>query len=289
MKVLILGNGYIGNHLATELRDQTFASDQIHIVSKNDLNYTDYSTLKEALKTYEPTCVINSSGYTGNPNVDACEKDPDTTYKLNVVVPLDIARACDVTNTKLINIGSGCIFNSTNEYRLIETTTVPNFGIDCEYPSVYRTSKHACEENLKDFPCYQWRIRMPFCDQPVPKNYLWKLFKYDNLISYPNSLTSVKDLGKFALPFIHDNLPHGIYHAVNYGFATAADIISFMEEQGMKNPNWEIVDIIKTAVVRSNCVLSTAKEMDLGIQMPPLVDSLMRDIKILSDQCNAKE
>lgn len=288
MKVIVLGKGYVGKWLTKGLNDLYTTADSITNVCRSEVDYTSIEEFDDYQGRELADCIINTTGYTGSPNVDACEANAELTWKLNVTQPLQIARYCEGLGIRFIHVGSGCIFNATGEFRLISSEDDPNFGLFTEFQSIYRSSKHACEENLKQFPCYQWRVRMPFSPDPVHKNYLWKLFKYDKLISHPNSLTSMKDIGKFAVPFINGSVDPGIYHAVNYGFATAADIVNLMKENGMANPNWEIVPDVETKVARSNCVLSTSKEKDLGIQMPPLVDSLMRDVKSLSE-CIEKE
>ena len=69
--ILLLGaSGYIGNAFANELqrRKRDFLS-----LSRHQMNYTRFDLLLEFLKSKKPEFVVNAAGYTGKPNVDACE------------------------------------------------------------------------------------------------------------------------------------------------------------------------------------------------------------------------
>ena len=46
-------------------------------VSRGTLDYTDFRTLLGALKQEKPDFVVNAAGFTGKPNVDACENQKD--------------------------------------------------------------------------------------------------------------------------------------------------------------------------------------------------------------------
>jgi dTDP-4-dehydrorhamnose reductase len=42
-------------------------------LARKQVDYTRFDLLLEFLKTKKPAFVINAAGYTGKPNVDACE------------------------------------------------------------------------------------------------------------------------------------------------------------------------------------------------------------------------
>ena len=52
--------------------------------------------------------VINAAGYTGKPNVDACEQHKQETIHGNVVFPLQLEAANPVT--PVVHITSGCVY-----------------------------------------------------------------------------------------------------------------------------------------------------------------------------------
>ena len=71
--ILLLGaSGYIGEAFAKELQRRKM--DFVPLARKQ-VDYTRFDLLLEFLKTKKPSFVINAAGYTGKPNVDACELD----------------------------------------------------------------------------------------------------------------------------------------------------------------------------------------------------------------------
>ena len=70
MILLLGGTGYIGQAFAQELtrRKQSFIT-----LSRRDVDYTRFDRLIEFLRERKPAFVVNAAGYTGKPNVDACE------------------------------------------------------------------------------------------------------------------------------------------------------------------------------------------------------------------------
>ena len=72
MNVLILGKGFIGQKLHNSLLDKDVASD---CFSKAKLDYTNHWKLVTYLTQNPTDIIINASGYTGVPNIDAAEND----------------------------------------------------------------------------------------------------------------------------------------------------------------------------------------------------------------------
>ena len=70
MILLLGGTGYIGQAFKKELdrRKRPFIS-----LSRREVDYTRFDLLLEFLKGKKPEFVVNAAGYTGKPNVDACE------------------------------------------------------------------------------------------------------------------------------------------------------------------------------------------------------------------------
>ena len=77
MNIIILGKGYVGNHLFNTLSEHSGRYGErpnVQIFSKEELDYTDETSLMEEINTLDDTYVINCSGFTGRPNVDEGEK-----------------------------------------------------------------------------------------------------------------------------------------------------------------------------------------------------------------------
>src|SRR5271170_5271536 len=90
--ILLLGaTGYIGKAFASELsrRKKDFI-----LLSRKQIDYTRFDLLLEFLKLKKPEFIINAAGYTGKPNVDACELHKADTLQGNTLFPQTVAQAC---------------------------------------------------------------------------------------------------------------------------------------------------------------------------------------------------
>src|SRR5271170_6678577 len=107
--ILLLGaTGYIGQGFAREL--QRRKTDFIPL-SRRQVDYTRFTALLELLKTKKPAFVINAAGYTGKPNVDACELHKADTLQGNTLFPQTVAHACAAVGVPWGHVSSGCIFS----------------------------------------------------------------------------------------------------------------------------------------------------------------------------------
>ena len=67
--------------------------------------------LREYLRRNRPELVINAAGYTGKPNVDACEAARAETLLGNTLLPQTIAHACAAAGNPWGHVSSGCIYS----------------------------------------------------------------------------------------------------------------------------------------------------------------------------------
>src|SRR6478736_2254980 len=99
--ILILGGGYIGTYLAEQFTKWNIPFTQ---KTSKDVNYFDRYELQKILKDHD--LIINCVGYTGKPNVDACEDDKKSCYKYNVEMPSILAKTIEQLGKTLIQIGT---------------------------------------------------------------------------------------------------------------------------------------------------------------------------------------
>jgi len=259
MNVLILGKGFVGNALKEEIPNA-------FLVSKKELNYFDENILTNFLINNSIDIIINCAGYTGNPNVDACETDKANCYKYNVELLRSLQRSITYScnRIKLIHVSSGCIYDGYE--KVFTEADEPNFGIFSDKSSFYSKTKHIAETLIKlcdDIAVV--RLRIPFDYVNSRKNYFNKLLGYNNLIDFRNSKTDLRYLCKF----IHKlalNFTPGIFNAVHGNALTTQQVLDIMVEYDLYNPNWKIVDYkdIPIKANRSNCVLSNEKSKQWG-------------------------
>jgi len=293
MRILILGKGYVGTTMSRKLG----SAYDVTILSKSDLDYTNRAKLFMYLTKQDNrySYVINTCGYTGRPNVDACEDNKEDTWYYNVNVPINIQKTCKDVGVKLIHISSGCIYDGYEKD--FEETDEPNFGLLTARSSWYSKTKHACEMTMMDRDVYIFRIRMPFCSTWSERNILTKLIKYNNVIDCKNSLTNLEDLCGFILYFLADletdkDHPYGIYNVVNPEPVYTSEITELLTNYGLGNDSWNKISLEElyktTKAHRSNCVLSDKKIHSLDLSLPNTIRSLKRCISEMRDTVDLK-
>src|SRR5208282_5066298 len=108
MIVLLGGTGYIGGQFARTLQERG-----IRFVAplRAETDYGRFTVLREFLEKTRPEFLINAAGYTGKPNVDACEKNWADTLQGNTLFPAAMAQACASLGIPYGHVSSGCIYS----------------------------------------------------------------------------------------------------------------------------------------------------------------------------------
>lgn len=120
--LLLGGTGYIGLAFQDELNRRRVTYQNI---TRNQCDYTQFRSLVELLRDVRPTFLINCAGFTGKPNVDACESKRAETLLGNAILPQTIAHACEVTSVPWGNVSSGCIY-AGGKVRVAEKGPAPD-------------------------------------------------------------------------------------------------------------------------------------------------------------------
>jgi dTDP-4-dehydrorhamnose reductase len=108
MIILLGASGYIGNAFEKELRRRNLP---FRSLSRREVDYTRFDRMFEFLQETKPSFLINAAGYTGKPNVDACEVNKADTLAGNVLFPEMLAHCCRFTQTPWGHVSSGCIYS----------------------------------------------------------------------------------------------------------------------------------------------------------------------------------
>lgn len=296
MKILVIGKGYIGERLSYFLsKAEGF---EVHTVNQGILDYHNPDTFRMFLGYHSNTInapfdrIIICAGFTGQPNVDECEK-PDmkpVAYYFNVELPVKIVNIAAEFGIRTIHIGSGCIYDGYK--KMFTENDEPNFGMFSNESSFYSKTKHICESVIKN-NSHVFRIRMPYTFIPGNKNYFTKILGYPTTFSKENSVTSVDDFYNFIYNFIladsNYSINFGVFNVTNTGYITAKEIADLMKEVGIKDAiekNWNFTDNLETLGVtakRSNCVLDTTKITELGLALPSVKDSIVNSLRLYKE------
>jgi len=309
--ILLLGaSGYIGQAFVTELnrRKQEFIP-----LARRELDYTRFTPLLEFLRTRKPDLVINAAGYTGKPNVDACELAKADTLAGNTLLPQTIAQACAAAGIPWGHISSGCIFSGAKigtpgsmriepdltkpELRQLvdrepgcvhgfTETDEPNFSFRRGPCSFYSGTKALAEEAIAGIgQSYVWRLRIPFDEFDNARNYLSKVQRYAKVYDNVNSISHRGDFAAACLDLWERRAPFGTYNVTNPGFVTTRRVIALIEQQlkpGRRFEFWaDDAEFYKVAAKtpRSNCVMDAAKLLAAGVKIRSVESALEDSLK----------
>ena len=305
MIVLLGASGYVGQAFANALRERGWPFTPL---SRSLVEYTRFDTLLGYLKTVRPTFLINAAGYTGVPNVDACETAQAATLQGNTLFPQTVAHAFIAAGVPWGHVSSGCIFSGAKVLRkggvqiekdltrpelakliyarpeLVQGYTEedpPNFTFRAPPCSFYSATKALAEEAIAGVgQNYLWRLRIPFDEFDHPRNYLSKLQRYAKVYDNVNSISHRGDYVRACLDLWERRAPFGTYNLTNPGFITARQVIEMIQEVLKPRRRFEFwaddeeFYRLGAKTPRSNCVLDVGKLLSTGVKFRPVSDAL---------------
>jgi dTDP-4-dehydrorhamnose reductase len=284
MIYLLGGSGYVGHAYEALLARKGL---EVRNLRRRDLDYTNVETLTEALRQDRPEFLINAAGYTGKPNVDACELHKHDTLFGNAVLPGRIADACEAAGVPWGHVSSGCIYTGTRpDGGGFTEEDPPNFSFRTNNCSFYSGTKALGEEVLAGRPnLFIWRLRIPFNHVDGPRNYLSKLMRYDRLLDATNSISQLEEFVAATFACWEKRVPFGVYNVTNPGRVTTREVTEHIRASGVSNKTFHFFDnedqfmqqAAKTP--RSNCVLDSSKLASVGITMTPVHEAIDQALK----------
>lgn len=285
MHILLIGSsGYVGREFVSQIRSRRF---DLTETGRSNCDIYSVQALTKLLRDVSPDTVINCAGYTGKPNVDACEFDKANCLKGNAVLPGVIAEACDAVQIPWGHVSSGCIYTGNSpDGRGFNENDPPNFSFRQNNCSFYSGTKALGEEILGDATqCYQWRLRIPFSNIDSQRNYLSKVQRYETLLEAENSLSNLPEFVAAALDCFSLNVPFGIYNLTNPGSVMTSDVVSMIQQCGLSNRKFRFFDseyqfmqqAAKTP--RSNCVLDSSKAIAVGLKLTSIAQSIKQSLE----------
>ncbi len=221
-KIIVTGsNGQLGravNALCKDLPDYELINTDFCVEGVRDLNITDLESVLSICREIKPYAVINCAALT---NVDGCEVQVDSAYRINAIGPRNLAIATAETGARLVHISTDYVFAGDADK--------PYTEFDTPSPkSMYGRTKLAGEDFVRQFAdrFYMLRTAWLYGDGKNFVKTMMKLSETHDTISVVNdqigSPTSADELARaiFAL------LPtenYGIFHATCEGTCSWAD------------------------------------------------------------------
>jgi len=223
----------------------------------------------QAIETHRVDYLISCAGYTGKPNVDACELHKTECLHGNAVLPGVLRQGCEAADIPWGHVSSGCIYTGRRS---------DGGGF---------TEAELGEELLAGASkCYVWRLRIPFEALPNPRNYLQKVMSYDSLLDAENSLSDLHQFAAACVDSFRLRIPYGFYNLTNPGSVTTREVVELIKQAGVIEKEFRFFqdedDFMRKAAKtpRSNCVLDSSKALGAGLKLTPIreaiADCLMR-------------
>ncbi len=279
MIYLLGGSGYVGKAYQAMLNRKGIP---FRNLKRAELDYTNSEVLTAELQRDRPEFLINAAGYTGKPNVDACELHKADCLFGNGVLPGRIADACEAAGVPWGHVSSGCIYSGSRaDGTEFTEEDIPNFTFRQNNCSFYSGTKALGEEVLAGrADVYIWRLRIPFDHVDSPRNYLTKVMRYQRLLEAENSISQLDEFVAATFACWEKRVPFGTYNVTNPGRVTTRRVVELIEESGVCKKDWNFFDdeneFMKLAAKtpRSNCVMTSSKLESVGIRMTPVEDAI---------------
>jgi len=101
--VLLGSSGYVGEEFIRQLENRSLPYARL---GRTDCDLYQPELLARKLEALDADFLINCAGYTGKPNVDACELHRSECLSANAVMPGKIAEACELAGISWGHVSS---------------------------------------------------------------------------------------------------------------------------------------------------------------------------------------
>lgn len=218
MHVLILGaNGMLGRALA-----DVFADDDVTPWDREHLDLRDERAVIERLPFAEPDLVVNAAAFT---DVDKAEKESDEADAVNGYAVGNLAVTCAEADIPLLHVSTDYVFDGRKPDGYAEND-------EPERPvNAYGRSKLLGETLLKENGAKYWLVRTAWLYGAHGNHFVKKIARAAASAStlsvvgdQVGSPTYARDLAFAIQSLVRDRAPYGIYHLVNSGTASRADV-----------------------------------------------------------------
>jgi len=211
MRVVITGSkGQLGRALL-EISDQ-FSPSAVLPIDLPEHDFTEDST-SQAIVDFAPEIVIHGGAFT---NVDGCETDPDTAYRVNALGTQNVALACQTCGATMLYVSTNEVFDGTNREPYLEFDPPNPIG-------VYGKSKLAGEMYVRALLKKFYIVRTAWLYAQDGNNFVTKIVKAADelgalsvVTDEVSSPTYAPDLAAAIVQLIQTGR-YGIYHFTNEG------------------------------------------------------------------------
>lgn len=236
MNILITGcNGQLGSELAKNLKNgytelgpvpEEFHNAQVVCVDVQEMDITNYDAVVDLVEELALDVIINCAAYT---NVNGCETDSDTAFRVNALGARNLAMAAERFGAKLVHVSTDYVFAGDG--------AVPYTEWDlCDPQSVYGKTKYLGEQYVRDFCSRYFIVRTAWLYGYVGNNFVKTMLKLARekggakvVADQRGNPTNAADLAHHILKLAATE-QYGIYHCTGTGECSWYDFASKIVE-----------------------------------------------------------
>jgi len=223
LKLLITGsNGQLGTQLRKMIEsgkseigqiDKVYLKAEINYVDYDELDITNLNEVINYVSSFKPDAIINCAAYT---NVDKCESDTSTAFKVNALGSRNLAIAAEKVGAKLLHVSTDYVFNGQGN--------IPFKEYDLPSPvSVYGKTKLLGEQYVRENCSRYFIVRTAWLYGYYGKNFVYTIMKVgkekghlDVVDDQRGNPTNAEDLAHHILKILVTE-EYGIYHCTGTG------------------------------------------------------------------------
>lgn len=222
-------NGWIGQQFIKILNDQSinYVCGTSRVDNEKNVEYE--------LTLIQPTHVISFIGRTHGTigdkvytTIDYLEQEGKLRQNINdnLYSPLVLAELCRVYNIHYTYLGTGCIFEYSDECDKFTEDSLPNF-----FGSSYSIVKGFTDRLMHFYSnsVLNLRIRMPITGEQNGRNFITKITTYEKICSIPNSMTVLPELLTYVVDMMK-NQTTGTLNLTNPGVISHNEILEMYKE-----------------------------------------------------------
>lgn len=281
MNILITGaNGQLGNEMRIASLSLEEKGYHLFFTDINELDITEPESIDAFIHNHHINIIVNCAAYTA---VDKAEDDAILCEKLNSEAPLNLAKAANKYNCRLIHVSTDYVFNGNH---FIPYTEEDETSPD----SIYGETKLKGEQNILKECNQSLIIRTAWLYSSFGYNFVKTMIKLGRerdhlsvIFDQIGTPTYAKDLANTICSIILNKPKTGIFHFSNEGVCSWYDFAQAIHEiAGIKNCK---INPIHTSEYPTKAnrphysVLDKTKiKHELGIEIPHWRESLKEAI-----------
>lgn len=200
-------------------------------VTSADFDIADTAAARRAITGARPDIVIHTAAYT---DVDGCERDPDSAYRINTVGTWNVASASAEAGATLVHISTDFVFDGEKNAPYTEFDSPNPLG-------VYGASKLAAEEMVRKACPRHYIVRSSWLFGPHGKCFPKVILRLAEtkreltvVADQTGTPTYTPDLAKALIELLDIPL-HGLYHITNTGSCSWHDLAKAVLKEAGKS------------------------------------------------------